>query len=230
MNNSKVCINSVFVHGYFKVKNPRKFEKKVEKYTDFLAGNKLDIFFNVRSYTLKLKKNISFYLHGQNLRNVVQKHIRHISTWDIEYTTAKITNFQGSLTLSNCPFSIFHHQLLPFLFETLSVNFIGVGFETNTTTTSHMKPEAFLQSKNKQYTYLTLDLGANQKLKIQPSQKKKSIQISFVFTKFEKNLRYALKILQKISHFLENPQSSVGVNIFLQNLKKKCRKRKQKRM
>lgn len=212
---SKVCINSVFVHGFFKVKAPYRI-RKPEKLFKLLAGNDLEIFFNVRSYTLRLKKNIEYYLFHQNLRTVVEKHIQDISEWKITNTTAKITNFQGSICVSNCSFRTFHRYFLPFLLQTLSVDFIGLGFERNETIIERLKPEQFLTNPKKTYGYLTLDLGNEEKFKIQPNDKKKQVQISFVFTHFPVNLQEAVKTLQTVADFFETSPTKKTIKQFFQ--------------
>lgn len=199
---NKVCINSVFVHGYFKIKAPCRTRHPDKQYL-LLAGNELEVFFNIRSYTLKLKKNIDFYLFQQNLRRVIQKHLNDISQWKISKTTAKVTNFQGSVTICHCEFRYFQRYLLPFLLETLTVERIGLAEERDEPTYKHLSSEEYLRNPIKHYGYLTLDLGNEEKLKFQPNSSKKTVQISFVFTQFPPNIQKAIRTVQALANFFE---------------------------
>lgn len=225
---NKVCINSVFVHGYFSIKSPCKLDKQNES-TDLIAGNRLDVYFNVRSFTLKLTKHISYFVHQQNLHKVIQDHLQKLTPWKIVSTTAKITNFQGTITISNCSSQIFNGYILRFLINGLKVENIGLADENDATTTVHLKPERFFEllenGEGRGYSYLTLNLGAEQKLKIQPSKRKDNIQISFVFTRYSKNLQRALKTLQKLAVFFDNQQTKISTKRFLRTQLSKCQKK-----
>lgn len=215
----KVCINSVFVHGYFSIKTPVRLGKQPES-TDYISGNKLDIFFNVRSYTLKLRKNIIYYLQHGNLHEIIRDKIEKVTPWKIRNISAKITNFQGTITISNCTTCVFNNFILDFLIQQLSVQTIGLAIESDVSTTGHYTPEEFYKlRKRRGYSYLTLDFGSEQKLKVQPSRKKSHIQMSFVFTRYSTKLQKVLETLQNLAVFFDSQPSDSDIEQFLNTQK-----------
>lgn len=222
--NNHLTLNSIFVHGFFKTSEV--FERKVAsarigRHKLQIGGNNIQVYRNVRSYTINLVKNIESFLNLTKLRKVVAERLHEWCGWKIRKITAQITNYQASGTFEQCDNVFLCLYVIPHLIKLGQIHKrirFGDTFYFPSTDSVWANDYSASTVLAKEFGYFTLCLEREQKVKFQWNKKQCKVHITLILDCFDSQVKAICEEINCITSELffeqKNKQSENDVRIW----------------